>query len=597
MFFYILFAIIIIPFSVIVNAFIINVQELFHGWKILSYLKYVQFLFNSREMRWKANEPRMDMGIVPEIRSLHQMCFSSQYYFAVLLNTTGIVLVMLAIEAMVRQVYNMCGDPLMPAIVFFTVVLCWVVHKLSIIAGNLLGLWTIENRKRMPIIESKEKKLTVPDWEEVERMQIQQQIQLDDEMRRIDTSRLLEEEFRRDFVKYNKQWIVKKLQQILSPRNVRRDRSRALAQLGRILLQQPPSAPGAPGAGNVSSDSSSADEFQERFKQFRFAEVAEIGYTFGAGWLAIARWRLKLIELAEEVAEEWLKSRFGCSRCGSFDNVVVEADPPFYHLVARYHHMVEITIPEAVDVEKWHNYLDARCEFRAVCKRCLEEAEALRDGFKKFSGNARKIAIMWLQVARNNITLRKRSPEFTAKLAVSDDDESDLETENLARTAAQDIVVDDVSQKLYQEWIDVARLIIYNRDEAKVLAEIQATKDMTVIEEEEEDQGDSSESDYEFAGLEATQNNVVGEVSELTQHMIDIWIDLARLQIYAIREEERIQKEEAEAEAAAAAAAAAAEAEAARQEQMRRGPGRRGGRGRGVGRAPSAAVQRSPAKK
>lgn len=381
-------------------------------------------------------------------------------------------------------------------------------------------------------------------------------------MRRIDTSRLVEDEFRGDFIKYNKQWVVQQLAQVLSPRNIRRDRSRALAQLGRILLQPSTPAPGVPGGAAeagaaivVSSDSSSADEFEERFRQFRFASVSKIGQVFGAGWLAIARWRLTLVDIANDVMNQWLQSKHGCSRCGSFDNVVVEADPTINHLVQRYHHMVEITTSEGVDVQKWRNYLSARCEFAAVCKRCLEETEVLRDSFRKFSGNARKLAVLWLQAARDNISSRKRVVSNAAKLAISDDEESDMEVENLVRTAAQDIVVDEISGKLYQEWLNLARLFLYRSEQAKNAAN-EPIEPLIIVEEKE---ATSSESDYEFAGLDATATNIVGEVSETTRLLIDLWIDLSCLQLYLRHQEElelqrqALEKERAEAKAAEAA--------------------------------------------
>ena len=60
--------------------FTLSVLELFHGWKIYDYLIYTRYRFLQRETRWKGLEDSLDECIDESVRTLDQMCFSSQYY-------------------------------------------------------------------------------------------------------------------------------------------------------------------------------------------------------------------------------------------------------------------------------------------------------------------------------------------------------------------------------------------------------------------------------------------------------------------------------------------------------------------------------------
>ena len=62
------------------RSFDAGVLELFHGWKIYDYLIYTRYRFLQRETRWKGLEDSLDECIDESVRTLDQMCFSSQYY-------------------------------------------------------------------------------------------------------------------------------------------------------------------------------------------------------------------------------------------------------------------------------------------------------------------------------------------------------------------------------------------------------------------------------------------------------------------------------------------------------------------------------------
>lgn len=176
---------------------------------------------------------------------------------------------------------------------------------------------------------------------------------------------------------------------------------------------------------------------------------------------------------------------------------------------------------------------------------CSRVQEALRDALTRMSQPARTIAIMWLQTVRDILTKRKRevtialalgapdggvnAPAFQADMkanatALSSDEDSADDYENVVKTAAKSITVSPISAQIYGLWLDMVRLmIIAKRREASGEWQQQA---QSVVE------ASSSESDVEFAGLDAGDKNVVGPVSNITDQMIQYWLDGARLTIY-----------------------------------------------------------------
>ena len=100
MLYFLLFSVVLIPFQFIADVvlrcrgafparmrlvcsaqvFTLSVLELFHGWKIYDYLIYTRYRFLQRETRWEGLEDSLDECIDESVRTLDQMCFSSQYY-------------------------------------------------------------------------------------------------------------------------------------------------------------------------------------------------------------------------------------------------------------------------------------------------------------------------------------------------------------------------------------------------------------------------------------------------------------------------------------------------------------------------------------
>merc|ERR1719197_206437 len=100
--FYLWFQIVILFFQLSADMLMHNVQELFHGWKLYDYLVYTRYRFLLRETRWKGLEDSLDECIEEGMRTLDQMCFSSQYYLMVTVHTQAIMEFIFGIECILR---------------------------------------------------------------------------------------------------------------------------------------------------------------------------------------------------------------------------------------------------------------------------------------------------------------------------------------------------------------------------------------------------------------------------------------------------------------------------------------------------------------
>jgi hypothetical protein len=128
--FYLLFALTSIFFQLCADIYIHGAMENFHGWKVYDYLVYTRYRFLQRETRWKGMEDTLDECIEDGMRTIDQMCFSSQYYMMLALYTNGLTFMVLGLEMQLRGKYNMWADPVFMVILSFVCGVAYVAEKL-----------------------------------------------------------------------------------------------------------------------------------------------------------------------------------------------------------------------------------------------------------------------------------------------------------------------------------------------------------------------------------------------------------------------------------------------------------------------------------
>jgi hypothetical protein len=277
MLYYLYFALVIIFFQVITDILLHSCCELFHGWKIYEYLVYTRYRFLQRETRWKGMETALDECIDESMRTLDQMCFSSQYYLMLTIHTNGILYIVLGMEMMLRAGYNPFSDTALTIILtylwacylFLSRFLFWFVIKIK--------LWKIKHENTAWHLQIEEEDdLDVPGWEDVKGASHDAYLM---------NQRITSETFRYKFLNYNRAWLIQQLPQLLTPRTLRRSRPYLINQFARII--------------NSRRDDISDDSEGDRDKKFGPVALQASSRNIIRFWLDKARRRLRLKHIVE----------------------------------------------------------------------------------------------------------------------------------------------------------------------------------------------------------------------------------------------------------------------------------------------------------
>ena len=82
------------------DIFVLNTQELAHGWKVFDYISYQNYRFNMRDARWTMESRAVDGSLSEYLQTVDMLCFSSQYFFVVSVHVWGVLLMLLGIVIM-----------------------------------------------------------------------------------------------------------------------------------------------------------------------------------------------------------------------------------------------------------------------------------------------------------------------------------------------------------------------------------------------------------------------------------------------------------------------------------------------------------------
>lgn len=118
-----------------------------------------------RETRWKGFEDSLDECIDESVRTLDQMCFSSQYYAMMTIHVNGIIMFVLGMQMILQANYNFFGDRIAPVIVFVSYASCvfteWFVLKLA----KKIDLWRVKHESTAWHTQQQEEdEFDIPGW-------------------------------------------------------------------------------------------------------------------------------------------------------------------------------------------------------------------------------------------------------------------------------------------------------------------------------------------------------------------------------------------------------------------------------------------------
>lgn len=381
MIYYTMFAAYIIPWNSIVDVFILNSQELIHGWRLYDYMAYQRYRFATREYRWIMNSKIMDESISEGMQTLDLMGFSSQYYFILALFALGMFNNIFSVTIFLRTEYNFLGDPVMPIIMISMFMICDLIkiciQKLSDVKIRSLqwdGLWVTKN------IEG------TMDDEIAAKLAIGEGRELDLEQERLELQALNSDGFRYRFLEKNRPWLLQHLVDLITPpslETVGPDGRRLSEYVRDVYADLTAQGEGARKTGDRSDISSDEGDLEEQEKRRSWSRKALEGSSLvmAKKWLHKARKRRSFGKCVASIIQGHKKGH--CSVCSKLEDKVG-------HLISGLS-MNGIYDPYALDsiissFEKtysenendptlWKSYFKKKADFITICNLCTDKLD------------------------------------------------------------------------------------------------------------------------------------------------------------------------------------------------------------------------------
>jgi hypothetical protein len=352
--YYIIFALAIIPFQIIADVFFHNSLELLHGWKMHEYLEFCNVRFLQREMWWKGfEENTSDECIDVSLRSIDQMCFSSQYYMLNTMHLNAMLYFILGIEMITRAKYTVFGDPIVLPLATSIVLFSVAVKMLLTLIASRFGLWSIKHEKKgwhSKILEREAR----PSIERTEAIQ-------DGNQNTMVEQRITSESFRYKFLNYNRSWILSQLPELITPRVRESQKPYIINQLARILSE-------------LNEDLSSSDSDSDNGPEFGTPVLTENTESLARTWLKQARRQLRLDKLVLPLIVQAKGNE--CQFCLSRDHLQVETMRSIAEIDKQYR---EENQTEEINQALFKRFWKRHQRYQTICLTCVQKRLHTRD--------------------------------------------------------------------------------------------------------------------------------------------------------------------------------------------------------------------------
>lgn len=458
--YYALFAFNMIPWSTAVDVFVLNSQELVHGWRLYDYLEYQRHRFCSRERRWTLGSQTVDESVTQNLQSIDSMSFSSQYYFLVTYLSSGMFVSMLGLTILLRAPdYNVFGDPAMPLIVTFIFANCnlcqFLIKSLASVQIDYLdwrGIWGATQLEGTldDVIAAK--------------LAIGEGRQVDLEQERMELEAMNDEKFRKRFLDRNRPWVLQHIYELFTTgsdsKSVSLDRSNLIKNAKDMYNLVEGMASSSEKVEkdivDLSSDDESLDE-SNLFESWDTLTIKGSSLEVAKLWLKLARKRRVFFnEISDQIKCNMNSSCSSCSRPGMMchtmnsylarngkkDSTVIN------DLIAQFE---KIHPSQQNDLGLWKSFFRKNAEIITLCNFCID---AGRNGTKPNDADL----------------IKKRAPTRAGDIS-SDDENDDINT-----SLFQPMIIDkdSVHGHLVGKWLNAARLKLgghFPRSGAKSFAE------------------------------------------------------------------------------------------------------------------------------
>ncbi|CAG9311278.1 unnamed protein product [Blepharisma stoltei] len=422
---YFYFALMILPFQIIIDVLMHNANECFNGWAIHDFLDYMNTRFKNRKQVWALLDPQNDSAIEKENQRLYRLCFSSQFFFMCALFDTGMILSAIGINTiLIYNSYNPFDDKALILIILFAWSICYFTEWICMKLGKYFRVWHIQNDENENGNDEKDNKAEetaeggmenlmdmfqqlhpkenrnkiVPEIQNWNQVDI---VKADDELirRELNSEKVTDEEVREKFLKYNHLWLQDNLEGFLSEDDLIYHRGLLLTTFSKMFGPLP------------------IAEKPKEFLELQDLPKVEIPYALPLitkNWLFRARRNRELMAQAAPIIESKREER--CLYCGArfgIQSEMLESVEDLYLRFIAQESGAENTQANTWNVRNWQGYVNLNGHFRTICLNCIKLCEQ----FNIQSSNTKK-KIPGRNVNFRNIPDRKnRIKKATRKIA------------------------------------------------------------------------------------------------------------------------------------------------------------------------------------
>ena len=431
--FYILFTVILIPFSLTMDMFLWMTQELIHGWKVYDFVAYQKYRFSVRENRWQMEAwDTLDESIAEPLQTIDMMCFSSQFFFICTIHGAGMLLVQFGLTIVLRNKANPFSDQMLPVIMLGIFSICTIIQWLGRMFGDLAGIWVRKSLQG-----------TVDD-EIAAKLAIGEGRQADLEAERLELQALNSERFRHRFLDRSRPWVLQHLVELLTPRTLQMpgaDGRPVIEYIRDVYHELMALGEGRRRPGDREDISSDSGDEGLRDKQAAWSNkpLNKPSAALLRHWLEMARRRRALKKLVEGTIQRACGETCAlCARTKEAGNIMkcdlakdgAASDHAIDDLIKGF----EVKYPgRKFEPNLWVSFFRSEAQFITRCQNCVNKLEQARSAqIKKHTGAGRA----------------------TRAADISDDDEDDEE-----QAVFEPMVVTRTSAegKVMSKWLNASR--------------------------------------------------------------------------------------------------------------------------------------------
>ncbi len=366
--YYLLFWLFMLVPCFIMDIYLLNILEIVHGHKLYDYLSYSEYRFNFRTTKWIGVSRKMDRSLSPEHRSIHNFCFSRQFYFTISVATWGILMFMNGVFIIYANEYKPFADAaslvILLIVAAFFIILNWIFSKIS----NYLDIWRLPkkiNKEPCKRIEEEKKRLE----------------------NNFDVQKMMRTNFfRQFFIRENKDWIINNLKNFVQSENFHDNEGYLLRIYQKLVdeeirennekkrkdfIQQKKyehlsqlTMKDLDLATEGHRGDTSQQQVEEKVTRIKKSVVKPMTFLI-YHWLYFAKQNLYLKSLVTDIDNSKIASH--CAKCGQEYALKLVTQKPLTELQAQFR-LQYAGLP--FNKYEWRRFYEKKQQFRTLCDDC-----------------------------------------------------------------------------------------------------------------------------------------------------------------------------------------------------------------------------------